>query len=95
MLYPHFYPKVSPGWFDKGLKWRRPGAGNYDNVIMLCPSESWVKSLPFGKIPDRKDFNQLPDDKRFQYWQEVTERSFELAEDFASGNYKIERLAWD
>ncbi|MBN8444570.1 MAG: patatin-like phospholipase family protein [Gammaproteobacteria bacterium] len=95
VLYPHFYPKVSPGWFDKGLKWRRPGAGNYDNVIMLCPSESWVKSLPFGKIPDRKDFSQLTDEKRFQYWQEVTERSFELAEDFASGNYKIERLAWD
>ena len=54
-----------------------------------------MKSLPFGKIPDRKDFNQLTDDKRVQYWQEVTERSFELAEDFASGNYKIERLAWD
>jgi hypothetical protein len=95
VLYPHFYPKVSPGWFDKGLTWRGPRAGNYDNVVMLCPSESWVKSLPFGKIPDRKDFNQLTDAQRMSYWQEVTERSFELAEDFASGNYHIERLAWD
>lgn len=95
VLYPHFYPKVSPGWFDKGLKWRVPRTGNYDNVVMLCPSESWVKSLPFGKIPDRKDFNQLTDAHRMSYWQEVTERSFELAEDFASGNYHIERLAWD
>lgn len=94
VLYPHFYPSVSPGWFDKGLKWRRPKVGHYDNVVMLCPSDSWVKSLPYGKIPDRKDFNQLSDSQRLNYWQEVTERSFELAEDFANNNFKVMHFPW-
>ncbi len=95
VLYPHFYPRVSPGWFDKALTWRRPQPGHYDKVIMLCPSDEWVKSLPYGKIPDRKDFSQLPDAKRMQYWQTVIERSHELADDFAAGHYSVERLRWE
>ncbi len=92
VLYPHFYPYLTPGWFDKSLRWRRARQEHLQNVVLLCPSEQWVKSLPFGKIPDRTDFSTMPDAIRIAYWQEVTERSFELAEAFKTGNYRLEAL---
>lgn len=91
VLYPHFYPNLTPGWFDKALPWRRVKPELLHNVIILCPSDSWVRSLPYGKIPDRKDF-KLPDAQRIAYWQEVLQRSHELASAFASGNYQLELL---
>jgi hypothetical protein len=92
VLYPHFYPHASPGWFDKALPWRRAKASQFAQVAMLCPTTEWVASLPYGKIPDRTDFNKLSDPARITYWQTVTERSHELAEDLASGNYKLQLL---
>lgn len=92
VLYPHFYPYLSPGWFDKSLRWRRVKAKNLSNVVLLCPSEHWVKSLPFGKIPDRTDFSTMSDSARIAYWQQVTERSFELAEALKNGHYQLEAL---
>ncbi len=92
VLYPHFYPHLSPGWFDKNLKWRRGNKQHFHNLVLMCPSDSWVKTLPYGKIPDRTDFDKLSDAARIAYWQEVTERSFELAEAFKNGNYSLEAL---
>lgn len=92
VLYPHFYPHLVPGWFDKKLPWRRTPAKALKNTVLLCPSKAWVNSLPYKKIPDRTDFTRLSDAKRIAYWQEVLERSFELAEDFKQGNYVLERL---
>jgi hypothetical protein len=92
VLYPHFYPHLTPGWFDKSLRWRRAKAKNLQNVVLLCPSETWVKSLPFGKIPDRTDFSKMTDEVRIAYWLEVTERSLELAEALKTGNYLLEAL---
>lgn len=91
VLYPHFYPNLTPGWFDKALPWRRVKPELLHNVIIVCPSDIWVRSLPYGKIPDRKDF-KLPDAQRIAYWQEVLQRSHELASAFASGNYQLELL---
>ena len=56
---------------------------------MLCPTPQWVASLPYGKIPDRTDFNKLSDTARIAYWQEVTERSFELADDLANSRFEL------
>lgn len=92
VLFPHFYPHASPGWFDKSLPWRRAKPHQFKQVAMLCPTAAWVASLPFGKIPDRNDFAKLPDQVRIAYWQEVTERSFELAEDLAAGRYTLQQL---
>jgi hypothetical protein len=91
VLYPHFYPNLTPGWFDKALTWRRAKPAHLHNVVLLCPSDSWVKSLPFGKIPDRTDF-KLPDKIRIAYWQEVISRSHELAQAFKQGIYQLEAL---
>ncbi len=92
ILYPHFYPYLIPGWFDKSLPWRRAKAAQMEKMILLCPSTSWVHSLPYGKIPDRTDFSKLTDQQRLEYWAVVLERSKELARDLKSGNYRLERL---
>ncbi|EKE70966.1 hypothetical protein [Gallaecimonas xiamenensis] len=84
VLYPHFYPQAIPGWFDKGLKWRKPKAAHYDNVVMVAPSPALVAELPYGKISDRKDFEQLDDDSRIRYWQEVIDAGNRLADSFAA-----------
>lgn len=91
VLYPHFYPQISPGWFDKSLPWRRRFSSHYDHVVMLCPSAQWIESLPGGKIPDRNDFKR-PDQQRLKDWAIVIERSHELAEAFKQGDYQLERL---
>ncbi len=91
VLYPHFYPQLIPGWFDKALTWRRANPAHLHNVVLLCPSASWIASLPNGKIPDRNDF-KLSDQQRLANWHTVLQRSQELAEAFANGQYQLEQL---
>ncbi|WP_397470962.1 patatin-like phospholipase family protein [Rheinheimera sp.] len=91
VLYPHFYPYLTPGWFDKALKWRKANPAHLHNVVLLCPSPSWVQSLPYGKIPDRNDF-KLPDSTRINYWQTVIQRSEELADAMHQGKFTLEAL---
>jgi len=82
VLYPHFYNKPIPGWFDKGLKGRVPHRSSYDNVVMLVPSASFVANLPYSKIPDRKDFEVLDANTRIKYWQTVLKETDRLGEYF-------------
>ncbi|MBO1254884.1 patatin-like phospholipase family protein [Alteromonas sp. 5E99-2] len=86
-LYPHFSTSPVAGWFDKGNPNRRPHAQNYDNVVMLVPSDEFVKSLPYGKIPDRKDFKSMADKERIHYWQKVISESERL------GDYFLEQVS--
>lgn len=83
VLYPHFYSHFSPGWFDKMLPWRKPQAAHYHNVVVLAPSREFVRRLPYGKIPDRKDFETLDFSSRAAYWQTVLQESQRLADEFA------------
>lgn len=82
VLYPHFYSRITPGWFDKALRWRKAHAKHYANVVLVSPSEHWVSSLPLGRIPDRRDFARMDDSTRIRHWGETMRRSTELAEDF-------------
>jgi hypothetical protein len=81
VFYPHFFPKITPGWLDKAIPWRKAKAHNYDNVVMLAPSEEFIAKLPYGKIPDRKDFENLSNDERESYWNTVLEATNQLVED--------------
>lgn len=81
VLYPHFSPRVVPGWYDKHLPWRKPHAGNYHNVVLISPSAEFVATLPFRKIPDRMDFKNLDYQSRLAYWQQVLDRSRYLADE--------------
>ncbi|WKE66913.1 patatin-like phospholipase family protein [Gallaecimonas kandeliae] len=84
VLYPHFYPQAIPGWFDKGLKWRKAKAAHYDKVVMVAPSPELVASLPHGKISDRKDFERFSDQERIAYWQAVIDAGNRLSDAFAA-----------
>lgn len=81
VFYPHFSPKLIPGWFDKSLAWRKVKAQNYSNVVVLCPSFEFIDALPYGKIPDRKDFTQMDNDTRNVFWAQVLDQTMHLVED--------------
>lgn len=81
VLYPHFAPVVVPGWFDKGLPWRRAAGPNLDRVLLIAPSAGFVAQLPGGKIPDRNDFYDLPAEERVRAWRRVMAASEALAEE--------------
>ena len=82
ILYPHFSSKVIPGWFDKPLPWRKPRGHDYSRVVMLVPSNEFIASLPFGKVPDRHDITRLSNEERKRYWRTVVEATNHLVEDF-------------
>jgi hypothetical protein len=84
VLYPHFYPYMVPGWFDKSLPWRRARGAATDKVLLISPSEDFVGRLPFGKIPDRKDFESLDNDERIKYWRKVVAESERMADELRS-----------
>ena len=84
VLYPHFYSRVTPGWFDRFTPWRHANPGWFDNVILLAPNRDFVSRLPYGKIPDRNDFRRMSDDDRVKYWQKSLEDSQWLADDLAT-----------
>ncbi len=83
VLYPHFYETITPGWFDKKLN-RKPCSKNMENVVLVAPSNSFVKNLPLGKIPDRKDFKTFKgrDKERMAYWTTIVEKNRQLGDEF-------------
>ncbi|HPJ33792.1 MAG TPA: hypothetical protein PK358_03085 [Spirochaetota bacterium] len=84
VLYPHFSCRIVPGWLDKSIKWRKHDPGLLKNVVLVAPSEKFLKSLPYGKIPDRTDFVTFAgrDRERLTYWHEVIDKSRLLGEEF-------------
>lgn len=86
VLYPHFYPHIVPGWFDKPLPWRTPSPRNFDRVVLLAPTDAFVASLPGGRIPDRKDFHRYDEAERVRLWRRVVDASRRLGEAFAELN---------
>ncbi len=82
VFYPHFYPRITPGWFDKMLRWRKPSREHYRNVLLVAPSAEFVASLPYGKIPDRNDFFKMDDDTRIEYWKQVIAATQALGDEF-------------
>lgn len=81
VLFPHFYEHIVPGWFDKSLPWRRAGGRNFARTLLIAPSDAFVKKLPGGKIPDRRDFYTLSDRERFDRWDRVNALTSALGEE--------------
>lgn len=82
VLYPHFSPRLIPGWLDKAWKGRHRFSAGLDNLIVLCPNPAWVATLPGGKLPDRQDFKALPTDERIRCWRLAVAESQRLADEF-------------
>lgn len=83
-LYPHYAGQIIPGWFDKFARGRRPEADNMASVVLVYPSDKFVRMLPYSKIPDRNDFKKFlnRDDERIKYWLKAAEMSNMIAEEF-------------
>ncbi len=81
-LFPHFYGRIVPGWFDKKLRWRRPQAGNIDRTILVSPSNEFVSKLPHAKIPDRSDFVDFEPAERVRIWKRCIAECEVLADEF-------------
>lgn len=84
VLYPHFQRAVVPGWLDKALTWRHQATHHLDNMLLLAPNPEWIKTLPNGKLPDRKDFTHYGNDlaARVQAWSQAVQMSRQLADEF-------------
>ncbi len=84
VLYPHFQQAVVPGWLDKGLRWRHKASGFLDRMVVLAPDPEWVKKLPNGKLPDRKDFIRFASDapSRIAAWSQATREAQRLSDEF-------------
>ena len=81
VLYPHFCAQLTPGWFDKKLR-ARTGSPRLSNLVLICPSDNFLASLPYGKIPDRGDFRSMLPEQRVAYWEICIRESQRLAEAF-------------
>lgn len=81
VLYPHFYPYVVPGWFDKSLKWRRAGPLNFRRALIITPSPAHLERLPGRRIPDRADFTKMKDADRIRAWRQVLAEGERLSDE--------------
>jgi hypothetical protein len=81
-LFPHFFDRIVPGWFDKKLSWRKPNPVNIDRTILVCPSAEFIARLPRAKIPDRTDFTSYTPIERIRVWQNVVTECEALADEF-------------
>ena len=82
-LFPHFFGKIVPGWFDKSLAWRRPLPEHTERTVLICPSQEFIESLPNSKVPDRNDFKILTEAERIRCWSKVINECRALADDLA------------
>jgi hypothetical protein len=81
VLYPHFFDHIVPGWFDKGISWRRGRAVNFDRTLLIAPSAEFVAGLPGGRIPDRRDFYELTETERMRRWTFAKDASVRLGDE--------------
>jgi hypothetical protein len=81
-LFPHFFDRLIPGWFDKKLPWRQNSAANVDRTLLICPSDDFVQELPNRKIPDRTDFTTMSPQRRRKVWRMVVSMCAAMAEEF-------------
>ncbi|GHF26813.1 hypothetical protein GCM10017044_22310 [Kordiimonas sediminis] len=84
ILYPHFYPHLIPGWFDKRRVSRRVRGDVWDDMLLLCPTDDFVASLPYQQIPERSNFTEMPDAERLTYWKTVISESRRLEEELGN-----------
>jgi len=84
ILYPHFYPHITPNWFDKFYPKRKASGVQLDNVVLLAPTQAFVDKLPGGRLPDRKDFKvyQGKNEQRIERWLRAMELSQLLGDEF-------------
>lgn len=80
ILYPHFADRLQPGWLERYGPRRRIPREVLDRVVLLSPSQDWLRKLPGGRIPERTDAAHLGQRERRRLWTESARRGQDLAE---------------
>ncbi len=83
ILYPHFFDGITPGWFDKALKWRRPRGAALERTVLIAPARDFVAKLPGGRVPDRTDFRELSTSERQTRWRGIVTECGALADELS------------
>lgn len=83
-LFFHYQERITPGWFDKRLSWRKPTDKVTRRVLQLYPGQDFINLLPDKRIPDRNDFTIFVDNplERIRRWDQVSKISDLLADYF-------------
>ncbi len=83
-LFFHYQRRITPGWFDKRLSWRKPSEATVNRVLQIYPGQDFVELLPDKRIPDRSDFITFADNpsERIKRWDRVSTISEALADYF-------------
>lgn len=77
VMYPHFGARIVPGWLDKHLPWRHLARSAQrawlDNMILVSPTDEFLRTLPRNKLPDRRDFPHygLEHERRIADWKKA------------------------
>ena len=84
VLFFHHQERIIPGWLDKNITRRVPEPYALNNVLMVSPTQSFIESLPGGKVPDRTDLVTFIHDQetRIKSWRKAVELSAPLGEEF-------------
>lgn len=79
---PHFSERVTTGWLDKFLPWRKPR--ELSRTLLIAPSREFVATLPQRRIPDRHDFYRYAgrDDARIRDWRTCVAEGQRLADEW-------------
>jgi hypothetical protein len=80
VLYPHFYGRLVPGWFDKAFRGRHRAPERVDDLLLIRPSDQFVASLPGGRIPDRGDPRRLGPEGCRAAWSEAADAARRLGD---------------
>ncbi len=80
----HHQERVIPGWLDKNFKSRCASPALLENVLMVYPSEDFIKKLSNGKVPDREDFTAYVDrpEERMEIWRKAVSACQSFGEQF-------------
>jgi hypothetical protein len=90
VLYPHFGQRIVPGWLDKHFPWRHaarlPCRPWLDNLVLVSPSEEFLRRLPRKRLPDRRDFPHygLQHDRRIADWKIAIAQGERLRDELAA-----------
>ncbi|HXC52197.1 MAG TPA: hypothetical protein VN634_15030 [Candidatus Limnocylindrales bacterium] len=82
ILYPHFFDRIVPGWFDKPLSWRKARGRLLERTVFIAPSAEFVATLPGAKVPDRDDFVTHKTAERQKRWNQALSACRVLGEEF-------------
>jgi hypothetical protein len=83
ILMPHFLAEQQLGWLERLVPSSVLPNPNLERLVIVCPTEAWVRSLPSGKLPDREDARQLTPELRRYHWHQSALRGQELAQEFS------------